>query len=49
MDFKRRFLTANELRTEQKQQLNQWIVAGGSALKKAKTVGSAGKVMATVF
>ena len=34
---------------ETKNQSKQWVEAGGSAPKKAKTVKSAGKVMATVF
>lgn len=34
---------------ETKQQSKQWVEAGGSAPKKAKSIASAGKVMASVF
>ena len=34
---------------ETKQQLKQWVAAGGSAPKKAKTISSPRKVMANVF
>lgn len=54
MDFKRRFITVDETwihhyTPETKEQSKQWTEAGGSAPKKAKTIQSAGKVMATVF
>ena len=54
MNFKRRFITVDEIcihhfTRETKEQSKQWTEAGGSAPKKAKTVQSAGKVMATVF
>ncbi|KMQ87583.1 mariner transposase [Lasius niger] len=53
-DFWRRFVTVDETwihhyTPESKQQSKQWTVSGESAPKKAKTVLSAGKVMATVF
>lgn len=53
-DFFRRFVTVDETwihhyTPETKQQSKQWISPGESAPKKAKTVPSAGKVMATVF
>lgn len=53
-DFKRRFVTVDETwihyyTPETKQQSKQWVKMGESAPKKAKTVPSAGKVMATVF
>lgn len=54
VDFWRRLITVDETwvhhyRPETKNQSKQWVEAGGSAPKKAKTVKSAGKVMATVF
>ena len=53
MDLKRRFITVDEtwihhFTPETKDQSKQWTDAGGSAPKKAKTVQSAGKVMASV-
>jgi len=53
-EFLRRFITVDETwiyhyTPETKQQSKQWVEAGGSAPKKAKTDPSAGKVMATVF
>lgn len=53
-EFLRRFITVDETwihhyTPETKVQSKQWVEAGGSAPKKAKTVPSAGKVMATVF
>lgn len=53
-DFWRRFVTVDETwihyyTPEMKQQSKQWIMPGESAPKKAKTVLSAEKVMATVF
>ena len=49
-EFLRRFITWIHYYTpETKQQSKQWMGAGESAPKKAKTVPSAGKVMATVF
>jgi len=53
-DFWRRFVTVDETwihyyTPETKQQSKQWIIFGENASKKAKTVLSAGKVMATVF
>lgn len=53
-EFLRRFITVDEswihhYTPETKQQSKQWIGPGESAPKKAKTVPSAGKVMATVF
>jgi [histone H3]-lysine36 N-dimethyltransferase SETMAR len=53
-DFWRRFVTVDETwihhyTPESKQQSKQWTGSGESAPKKAKTVLSAGKVMATVF
>ena len=52
-EFLRRFITANEtwihFLPETKEQLKQWTSPSKPALKKAKTVKSAGKVIATVF
>jgi histone-lysine N-methyltransferase SETMAR len=53
-EFFRRFVTVDETwihhyTSETKEQLKQWISTGEPAPKKAKTVKSAGKVMATVF
>ena len=53
-DYLRRFITVDETwihyyTPETKKQSKQWMAAGESAPKKAKTVKSAGKVMATVF
>ena len=53
-DFLHRFMTVDKTwihhyTPESKQQSKQWTASGESALKKAKTVLSAGKVMATVF
>ena len=53
-DFLRRFVTVDETwihhyTPEMKEQSKQWISHGEPAPKKAKTVPSAGKVMATVF
>lgn len=53
-DFIRRFITMDETwvhhyTPETKQQSKQWTEAGCSAPKKAKTIPSAGKVMASVF
>jgi len=53
-DFWSRFVAVDETwihhyTPETKQQSKQWIMSGESASKKAKTVLSAGKVMATVF
>ena len=53
-DFWRRFVTVDETwihhyTPESKQQSKQWTAPGECAPKKAKTVLSAGKVMATVF
>jgi leucyl aminopeptidase (aminopeptidase T) len=50
-DFLQRILSLlmKHYTPETKQQSKQWVKAGGSTLKKAKTVLSAGKVMATVF
>lgn len=53
-DFLRRFVTMDEtwvhlFTPESKQQSKQWVEAGGSAPKKAKTIASAGKIMASVF
>lgn len=53
-DFVRRFVTMDETwvhhyTPESKKQSKQWVEAGGSAPKKAKSVPSAGKVMASVF
>jgi len=50
----RRFVTVNETwihyyTSETKKQSKQWVIKGESAPKKAKTVYSAGKIMATVF
>lgn len=52
--FLRRFITCDETwvhhyTPEMKEQSKQWIEKGESAPKKAKTVTSAGKVMASVF
>lgn len=54
IEFLRRFITVDETWIhhyipECKEQSKQWIEAGKSGPKKAKTVKSAGKVMATVF
>ncbi|MCP6559131.1 hypothetical protein NL501_28330, partial [Klebsiella pneumoniae] len=54
LDFKRRFITVDETwihyyTHETKEQSKQWVIKGESAPKKAKTILSAGKVMATVF
>lgn len=53
-DFWRRVITVDETwihhyTPETKNQSKQWVEPGGSAPKKAKTVKSADKVMATVF
>lgn len=53
-EFLRRFVTVDETwvhhyTPEMKEQSKQWILPGEPAPKKAKTVPSAGKVMATVF
>jgi len=53
-DFKRRFVTVDETwihhyTPETKEQSKQWVLKGESAPKKAKTIPSAGKIMATVF
>ena len=53
-DFWRRLITVDETwihhyTPETKNQSKQWVEPGGSAPKKAKTVKSADKVMATVF
>lgn len=53
-DFLQRFITVDETwihhyTPETKEQSKQWIAKGEPAPKKAKTVSSAGKVMATVF
>ena len=53
-EFLRRFMTVDETwihwyTPETKKQLKQWTSPGKRAPKKAKTVLSAGKVMATVF
>lgn len=53
-DFWRRFITVDETwihyyTPETKEQSKQWVAKGEPAPKKAKTVPSAGKVMATVF
>ena len=53
-EFLRRFITADEtwihyFTLETKEQSKQWTSPGKPAPKKAKTVKSAGKVMATVF
>ena len=52
--FLRQFITVDETwihhyTPETKEQSKQWVEHGGRAPKKAKTVLSAGKVMATVF
>ena len=54
VEFFRRFVTVDETwihhyTPETKEQSKQWIGTGEAAPKKAKTVKSAGKVMATVF
>ena len=54
MDFKRRFITVDvtwihHFTPEIKEHPKHWTEAGGSEPKKAKTVQSAGKVMASVF
>jgi len=53
-EFLRRFVTVDETwihwcTPETKEQSKQWTSPGEPAPKKAKTVPSAGKVMATVF
>ena len=53
-DLWRRFVTVDETwihhyTPETKEQSKQWISPGESAPKKAKTIPSAGKIMATVF
>ena len=53
-EFLRRFVTVDETwihhyTPETKEQSKQWTESGESAPKKAKTVPSAGKIMATVF
>lgn len=53
-EFLRRFITMDEtwvhyFTPETKEQSKQWTARGESAPKKAKTVPSAGKVMASVF
>ncbi|CAK9833005.1 Mariner Mos1 transposase [Anthophora retusa] len=53
-EFLRRFITVDETwihhyQPETKEQSKQWVSVGESAPKKAKTVPSAGKVMATIF
>ncbi|XP_076623122.1 histone-lysine N-methyltransferase SETMAR-like [Colletes latitarsis] len=53
-EFLRRFITMDEtwvhhFTPESKEQSKQWTVRGEPAPKKAKTVPSAGKVMASVF
>lgn len=53
-EFLRRYITVDETwvhfyTPEMKQQSKQWVFSGERAPKKAKTVRSAGKVMATVF
>lgn len=53
-EFLRRFITVDETwvhhyTPETKEQSKQWVGPGETAPKKAKTVPSAGKVMATVF
>lgn len=52
--FVRRFVTMDETwihhyTPESKQQSKQWTESGGSAPKKAKSLPSAGKIMASVF
>lgn len=54
VEFLRRYVTVDETwihyyTPETKRQSSQWIFKGERAPKKAKTVPSAGKVMATVF
>jgi len=53
-DFFSRYVTVDETwihcyTPETKEQSKQWVLPGEKAPKKAKTVASAGKVMATVF
>ena len=53
-EFLRRYITVDETwihcyTPETKEQSKQWVTKGDPAPKKAKTVKSAGKVMATVF
>ena len=53
-EFLRRYVTVDETwihwyTPETKEQSKQWTAPGEPAPKKAKTVPSAGKVMATVF
>ena len=53
-EFLRRFITMDEtwvhhVTPETKEQSKQWTARGESAPKKAKTIPSAGKVMASVF
>jgi len=53
-EFLQRFVTVDETwihhyTPETKEQSKQWTKSGESAPKKAKTVSSAGKIMATVF
>jgi len=53
-EFLRRFITVDETwihhyTPEMKEQSKQWVGPGETAPKKAKTVPSAGKIMATVF
>jgi len=52
-NFLRRFITVDETwihhYTPEMKQSEQWVEAGGSAPKKAKTVPSAEKMMATIF
>ena len=53
-EFLRRFITVDEtwiyyFIPETKEQSKQWTSPGEPALKKAKTVKLAGKVMATAF
>lgn len=50
IDFWRRFITwIHDYTPEIKEQSKQWISTGEKAPKKAKTVPSASKIMATVF
>lgn len=53
-DFVWRFITMGEMWVHQytpetKQQSKQWVEADGSTQKKAKSIASAGKVMASAF
>ena len=53
-DFWHRFVTVDEpwihhYTPETKQQSKQWVAPGENTPKKAKTVSSAGKMMAAVF